>query len=180
MTGNDSARLLPFIGGRPVEVAEFTDLVEPYAGQVVARVGRADAGTVAAAVSAAASAPQEMAAMSVHERPGLLRGPADLLQTRAADLAREITAETGKVISHTRREASRVPWTLRASASAAEALAAAGSPADLIPVGEGVTAVLARRPVGTVAAITPFNAPLNLVAHKVGPALAAGNCVIVK
>ena len=128
MTGNDSARLLPFIGGRHVEVAEFTDLVEPYAGRVVARVGRADAGTVAAAVSAAASAQQEMAAMPVHQRARLLRAAADLLQSRAADLAREITAETGKVISHTKREAGRVPWTLRASASAAEALAAASPP----------------------------------------------------
>ena len=55
----------------------------------------------------------------VHQRARLLRAAADLLQSRAADLAREITAETGKVISHTKREASRVPWTLRASASAA-------------------------------------------------------------
>jgi acyl-CoA reductase-like NAD-dependent aldehyde dehydrogenase len=180
MTGNDSVRLLPFIGGRQVEVAEFTDLIGPYTGQVVARVGSADADTVAEAVSAAASARQEMAAMPVHQRARLLRAAADLVQSRAADLAREITAETGKVISNTKREASRVPWTLRASASAAETLAAASPPADLMPGGEGVTTVLARMPVGTVAAITPFNAPLNLVAHKVGPALAAGNCVIVK
>jgi acyl-CoA reductase-like NAD-dependent aldehyde dehydrogenase len=180
MTGNDSVRLLPFIGGRHVEVAEFTDLVEPYRGRVVGRVGVADAGTVAEAVSAAASAQQEMAGMPVHQRARLLRAAADLVQSRAADLAREITAETGKVISHTKREASRVPWTLRASAAAAETMAAASPPADLMPGGEGVTTVLARRPVGTVAAITPFNAPLNLVAHKVGPALAAGNCVIVK
>jgi acyl-CoA reductase-like NAD-dependent aldehyde dehydrogenase len=180
MTGNDSARLLPFVGGRYVEVPAFTDLIEPYAGQVVARVGVADAGTVADAVSAAASARQEMAAMPVHQRARLLRAAADLVAARANDLAQEITRSTGKVITHTRREASRVPWTLRASASAAETLAAAAPPADLMPGGEGVTTVLARRPVGTVAAITPFNAPLNLVAHKVGPALAAGNCVIVK
>jgi acyl-CoA reductase-like NAD-dependent aldehyde dehydrogenase len=172
--------LRPFIGGGYVEVAEFTELVEPYAGRVVARVGVAGPDTVADAISAAANAQPEMAAMPVHERSRLLRAAADLVASRAEDLAREITRETGKVISHTRREVSRVPWTLRASASAAETLAAASPPADLIPGGAGVTAVLARRPVGIVAAITPFNAPLNLVAHKAGPALAAGNCVIVK
>jgi acyl-CoA reductase-like NAD-dependent aldehyde dehydrogenase len=179
MTDNEE-RLLPFIGGRYVEVSEFADLVEPWAGQVVARVGIAGAGTVADAASAAASAQPEMAAMPAHERARLLRTAAELVAARADGLAREITRETGKVISHTRREVSRVPWTLRASATAAETLAAASPPADAIPGGAGVTTVLARRPVGIVAAITPFNAPLNLVAHKVGPALATGNCVIVK
>jgi acyl-CoA reductase-like NAD-dependent aldehyde dehydrogenase len=100
--------------------------------------------------------------------------------SRADDLAREITQATGKVISHTRRETRRVPWTLRTAASAAEALLPASPPPDEIPGGEGVIALLARHPVGIVAAITPFNAPLNLVAHKVAPALAAGNCVVVK
>jgi acyl-CoA reductase-like NAD-dependent aldehyde dehydrogenase len=174
------AELLPFVGGRYVEASEFSDLVEPWAGQVVARVGIADAGTVEEAISAAARAQPEMAAMPVHERARLLRAAADLVNARVEDLAREITRATGKVISHTRREVSRVPWTLRASASAAETLATASPPPDLIPGGSGITAMLARRPVGTVAAITPFNAPLNLVAHKVGPALAVGNCVVVK
>ena len=121
-----------------------------------------------------------MAAMPAHERARLLRAAADIVAARAEDLAREITQATGKVISHTRRETRRVPWTLRAAASAAEALLPASPPPDAIPGGEGVVALLARHPVGIVAAITPFNAPLNLVAHKVGPALAAGNCVVVK
>jgi len=180
MGGNPVGRLLPWVGGRFVEVAEFDDLVEPWASRVVARVGIADPGTIAAALAAAAQAQSQMAAMPVHQRSRMLRVAADIVEARADDLAREITQATGKVISHTRREARRVPWTLRASASAAEALLTAGPAPDAIPGGEGVTAVLARRPVGTVAAITPFNAPLNLVAHKVAPALAVGNCVIVK
>ena len=169
MAGSQTARLLPFIGGRFVEVPEFADLVEPWACRVVAHVGVADADTVAAAVSAAAEAQPMMAAMPVHERARLLRAAADVVAARAEDLAREITSATGKVISHTRRETRRVPWTLRAAASAAGTLLATSPPADAIPGGEGVTTVLARRPVGTVAAITPFNAPLNLVAHKVPP-----------
>ena len=180
MAGNGAARLLPWVGGRFVEVPEFDDLIEPWAGQVVAQVGVADAGTVAAALSTAEQARPQMAAMPVHLRARLLRAAADLVEARADDLAREITRATGKVISHTTRETRRVPWTLRASASAAETLLAASPPTDAMPGGEGVTVLLARRPVGIVAAITPFNAPLNLVAHKVGQALAAGNCVIVK
>jgi acyl-CoA reductase-like NAD-dependent aldehyde dehydrogenase len=180
MAGDRPARLLPWVGGRFVEVAHFDDLVEPWADQVVARVGVADPGTVAAALDAAAAARSQMAGMPAHERARLLRAAADLVAARADDLAREITQATGKVISHTRRETRRVPWTLRASASAAEALLPASPPPDALPGGEGVIALLARHPVGIVAAITPFNAPLNLVAHKVAPALAAGNCVVVK
>ena len=173
-------RLLPWVGGRAVDVPAFDDLVEPWAGQVVARVGICGAATVGAALSAAAGARPVMEAMPVHQRARLLRAAADLVEARAEELAREITRATGKVIAHTRRETRRVPWTLRASAAAAETLFAAAPPPDLIPGGERVIALLARRPVGVVAAITPFNAPLNLVAHKVGPALAAGNAVVVK
>ncbi|MGH3069581.1 MAG: aldehyde dehydrogenase family protein [Streptosporangiaceae bacterium] len=180
MAGNQAPRLLPWVGGRFVEVTDFEDLVEPWAGRVVAEVGIAGPGTVDAALSAAAGAQSQMADMPAHERSRLLRAAADVVADRAEELAREITGATGKVISHTRREARRVPWTLRAAASAAEALLPAAPPPDAIPGGEGVIGLLARRPVGTVAAITPFNAPLNLVVHKVAPALAVGNCVVVK
>lgn len=180
MAGNQAPRLLPWVGGRFAEVPGFEDLVEPWAGRVVAEVGVAGPETVGAALSAASGARSQMADMPVHERARLLRAAADVVADRAEELAREITEATGKVISHTRRETRRVPWTLRAAASAAEALLPAAPPADAIPGGEGVIGLLARRPVGTVAAITPFNAPLNLVAHKVAPALAVGNCVVVK
>jgi acyl-CoA reductase-like NAD-dependent aldehyde dehydrogenase len=178
MAGSQPGRLLPWVGGRFVEVAEFDDLAEPWAGRVVAQVGVADPGTVAAALDAAAAARSQMGGMPAHERARLLRAAAGIVEARADDLAREITEATGKVISHTRRETRRVPWTLRASAAAAEALLPASPPPDAIPGGAGVIALLARHPVGIVAAITPFNAPLNLVAHKVAPALAAGNCVV--
>jgi acyl-CoA reductase-like NAD-dependent aldehyde dehydrogenase len=180
MAGNPAGRLLPWVGGQFAEVAEFDDLVEPWADRVVAQVGVADPGTVTAALDAAAAARAQMAGMPAYERARLLRAAADITEARADELAREITEATGKVISHTRRETRRAPWTLRASASAAEALLPASLPPDAIPGGAGVIALLARHPVGIVAAITPFNAPLNLVAHKVAPALAAGNCVVVK
>jgi acyl-CoA reductase-like NAD-dependent aldehyde dehydrogenase len=180
MAGSPVTQLLPWVGGQFTAVDEFTDLVEPWRGRVVAQVGVAGPAVVAAALDAAAQAQPRMAAMPVHERARLLRAAADLVEARAGELAREITTATGKVITHTRREASRVPWTLRAAASAAEAAQPPTPPPDAIPGGSGVIAVITRHPVGTVAAITPFNAPLNLVAHKVAPALAAGNCVVVK
>jgi acyl-CoA reductase-like NAD-dependent aldehyde dehydrogenase len=180
MAGDQVSRLLPWVGGRFVEVADFDDLVEPWGNRIVAQVGVADPGTVAAALDAAEAARSQMAGMPAYERARLLRAAAGIIEARADDLAREITEATGKVISHTRRETRRVPWTLRAAASAAEALQPASPPPDAMPAGSGVIALLARHPVGIVAAITPFNAPLNLVAHKVAPALAAGNCVVVK
>jgi acyl-CoA reductase-like NAD-dependent aldehyde dehydrogenase len=180
LASGEAEVLLPWVGGRFAEADTFEDLVEPWAGRVVARAGISGRGTVDAALAAAGEAQPQMAAMPAHQRARLLRAAADIVEARADELAKEITRATGKVISHTRRETRRVPWTLRASASAAETLLPASPPPDAIPGGEGVTAVLARRPVGTVAAITPFNAPLNLVAHKVAPALAAGNCVVVK
>ena len=180
MAGSRPARLLPWVGGRFVPVSEFSELVEPWAGQVVAQVGVAGPVTVTAALSAAEEAQPQMAAMPTHERAQLLRAAADMVAARAGELAQEITEATGKVIGHTRREAARVPWTLRAAASAAEALQPASPAPDATPGGAGVIALITRCPVGTVAAITPFNAPLNLVAHKVAPALAAGNCVVVK
>lgn len=180
MAGEQAPRLLPWVDGQSAAVGEFENQTEPWRGRVVAQVGIAGPDTVATALSGAVAAQPQMAAMPVHERARMLRAAADLVEARAEDLAREITAATGKVISHTQREARRVPWTLRAAASAAEALQPASPPPDAIPGGAGVIAVLTRHPVGTVAAITPFNAPLNLVAHKVAPALATGNCVVVK
>jgi acyl-CoA reductase-like NAD-dependent aldehyde dehydrogenase len=121
-----------------------------------------------------------MEKMPLHERVRLLRALADLIESRAEELAREITTSTGKVISHARREARRAPWTVRAAATAGESLAAPSMAADAMPGGEGVLFLAARRPVGIVAAVTPFNAPLNLVLHKVAPALAVGNSVVIK
>ena len=124
MAGDRPGRLLPWVGGRFVEVADFGDLVEPWADRVVAQVGVADPGTVAAALDAAEAARSQMAGMPTHERARLLRAAAVIVEARADELAREITEATGKVISHTRREPRRVPWTLRAAASVGGTLAA--------------------------------------------------------
>jgi acyl-CoA reductase-like NAD-dependent aldehyde dehydrogenase len=173
-------RLLPYIDGSPYAVADVVPLEDPYRHDVVALVGMSDEGAVAAAVAAADRARRDMAAMPVHQRARLLRAAADTLAGRAEEFAVQVTRSTGKVLKHTRREAGRAPWTLRAAAAAAEEPEAGLPPADSMPGGEGVLAVSRRFPVGIVAAITPFNAPINLVLHKVAPALAMGNAVVVK
>ncbi|MDT7551176.1 MAG: hypothetical protein QOE84_3570, partial [Actinomycetota bacterium] len=174
------AQLLPFIAGAPYAVADFVPLEDPYRHEVVALVGSSDESTVTAAVAAAHAARRDMEAMPVHERARLLRKAADLVAERAEEFAVQVTRSTGKVLKHTRREAHRAPWTLRMAAAAAEAPDAGLPAADAMPGGEGVLAMSARFPVGVVAAITPFNAPINLVLHKVAPALAMGNTVVVK
>jgi acyl-CoA reductase-like NAD-dependent aldehyde dehydrogenase len=173
-------RLLPFVDGAPYAVDDAVPIEDPYRREVVALVGTSDDSAVAAAVTAAHRARRDMAAMPVHQRARLLRAAGDILAGRAEEFAVQVTRSTGKVLKHTRREAQRAPWTLRAAAAAAEAPEAGLPPVDSMPGGEGMIAVSRRFPVGVVAAITPFNAPINLVLHKVAPALAMGNAVVVK
>lgn len=169
-----------WINGRERLGDHVAPVTDPYRGVVAARVAWAGTDLVAEAVEAATAAAPAMAAMASHRRAALLRRAADLLAERSEEFADGITRQTGKVLADTRREAARSPVVLRAAATAAEQLQAALPPADAVPLGEGTLAFARREPVGVVAAITPFNAPLNLVVHKVAPALAAGNAVVVK
>lgn len=181
MAGADATpRVLPWIDGKAVDVATFAPLREPWRGELVAEVGVPDAHVHELALASSAAAREAMAAIPAHERARMLRAAADEVERRAGEFAEVITRSTGKVITHTRREAVRAPWTLRLSASAAECMTTTVPAADVMPAPAGTHVLVRRLPYGTVLAITPFNAPLNLVLHKVGPALAAGNCVLVK
>jgi len=135
---------------------------------------------VRAAVDAALVAQPAVAAMAVHERTAVLRRAADLVESRAETYAATITRQTGKALKNTLREVRRAAWTMRAAATAAEALHGRVLVPDAAPDGEGVLALTLWEPVGVVGAVTPFNAPFNLVAHKVAPAFAAGNAIVVK
>lgn len=170
----------PFVGGRVVAAPEEVEIFEAFRGGVLARIGLADVAMVDEAVRIAAATCSEAASLPVYRRAAILRAAADLIERSADELAEIVTRSTGKVIKDTLREARRVPWTLRSSATAAETLEGEFYSSDLMPGGEQITAFSMRRPVGVVAAITPFNAPLNLVAHKLGPGLAAGNTMVVK
>jgi acyl-CoA reductase-like NAD-dependent aldehyde dehydrogenase len=170
----------PYVAGSALEVNVSTDLCDPYRGDLVARVAISSAEDVRAAVTAAAAAQPVVAAMPVHARARVLRRAGDLIESRAEAYAATITRQTGKALKNTLREVRRAAWTMRAAATAAEALHGRVMVPDAAPDGEGVLAITLREPVGIVGAVTPFNAPFNLVAHKVAPAFAAGNAIVVK
>lgn len=170
----------PLIDGRETDAPEWTEFLDPYRADPVSRVARSDRRLVDAAVASAVAHRPEVAALSIAERAAILRRAADIVERRTDELATTITRQIGKAVRNTRREVGRTPWTLRASAAAAEALHGQVIPTTLASGGEGLVALAQRVPVGVVGAITPFNAPFNLVAHKLGPAFAAGNAVVVK
>lgn len=170
----------PYVGGQPRDHGSWTELLDPYRRELVARVATSGPEDVRAAVDAATEAQRAVAAMPVHERARILRGAADLIESRVSQYATTITRQTGKALKNTRREVSRAAWTMRAAATAAETHYGRVMVSDAAPDGEGVLAITVWQPVGVVGAVTPFNAPFNLVTHKVAPAFAAGNSIIVK
>jgi acyl-CoA reductase-like NAD-dependent aldehyde dehydrogenase len=161
-------------GGEPLRVRS------PFDGADVGEVTLADAATLDAAAEAAVQAQPAMAALTREARAGMLERIAAGLMARREELGRVIQRESGKPIAYARLEVDRAADTFRASADAARGLAGAEIPLDAARPGEGRLAFTRRFPVGPVVSITPFNFPLNLVAHKVGPAIAAGCANLVK
>src|SRR5688572_19261637 len=121
-----------------------------------------------------------MAKLSSYERWKILRKAADTMAARNEELGQLISKEEGKIIAEGRLEANRAVETIMGSAEEAKRLHGETVPLDGAPGGAGKVGLTLRVPCGVVAAITPFNFPLNLVCHKVGPALAGGNAVIIK
>lgn len=149
-----------------------------WSGAPIGSVAVADAAQAAAAVDAAARAQAE--GLPVHRRGEILDRLAALVEARAEDLAQLIRAEVGKPITAARTEASRAAGVFRIAAEESRRLPAEVVPLDAVAAGAGTFAFTIAEPRGVVAAITPFNFPLNLVAHKLGPAIAAGNAVVLK
>jgi acyl-CoA reductase-like NAD-dependent aldehyde dehydrogenase len=141
-------------------------------------VAKADAGLARRAVDAAGRAMQEP--LPAHRRAEILDAVAHLLAERQDEVARTICAEAGKPMKAARVEAQRAVSTYTTSAAVARTLAGDVVPMDASPAGAGRVAFTVRTPIGVVGAISPFNFPLNLVAHKVAPALAAGCAVVLK
>jgi acyl-CoA reductase-like NAD-dependent aldehyde dehydrogenase len=135
---------------------------------------------VEAAVEAARRAAEVMAELPAHRRGEILRRAAELIRERREEFARTIAAEAGKALKFARIEVDRGISTFTVASEEAKRIHGETVPMDAVPAGEGYFGFWVRRPVGVVAAITPFNFPLNLVAHKVAPALAAGNSVVLK
>ncbi|HEX9967618.1 MAG TPA: aldehyde dehydrogenase family protein [Solirubrobacterales bacterium] len=160
------------------ETGEWDEVLSPYDGSVVGRVARGDAALVDRAVRAAHEAFER--GFPQHERAEVLDRAAELVGERLDELALTIAAEAGKPLKTAELEASRCVDTLSFSAIEARKLAGTTVPMEGSAAGAGKLGVVLRVPYGVVGAISPFNFPLNLVAHKLGPAIAAGNAVVLK
>ena len=168
------------IGGKPVRTASRVAVRLPYDGSEVGYVFAAGEAEVEAAVAAAAGMRREMRRLTLAERATILQKAASLLAARAEDMALTISSESGKPLREARIEVDRAISTLTFSAEEAHRLVGEVVPMEASPPGKGRMAMTVREPVGVVAAITPFNFPLNLAMHKIGPAVAAGNTVVHK
>jgi acyl-CoA reductase-like NAD-dependent aldehyde dehydrogenase len=167
------------VAGEWTETSEWDEVLSPYDGTVVGRVAQGDAALVDRAAEAAQEA-FESGDFPQHERAGVLDRAAELVAERVDELALAIAAEAGKPLKTARVEAARCVDTLTFSAVEARKLTGGTVPMDASPAGADKFGVMLRVPYGVVGAISPFNFPLNLVAHKLGPAIAAGNAVVLK
>ena len=169
-----------FLAGNWVDKPKKLEVKNPFDNSVIDTVPKADAADLEKALGFAERGAKVMAKLSSYERWKILRKAADLIAARNEELGQTISKEEGKVITEGRGEASRAVETIMGSAEEAKRIHGETVPLDADPTGSKKLGFTLRIPCGVVAAIAPFNFPLNLVCHKVGPALAAGNTVIVK
>jgi acyl-CoA reductase-like NAD-dependent aldehyde dehydrogenase len=168
------------IGGQWRETEHSVEIRDPYRGDVVGTAPVSSTADVEAAVAAAVGACEQMGAMPGYERAALLRRAVPLIEAEVASLAELLTRETGKAIKDSESEIRRSIETVALAAEEAIRIEGRQVPLEGSAMGAGKIAWLLRFPVGVVAAITPFNAPFNLAAHKIAPAIAAGNSMVLK
>ena len=166
------------IGGEWVETGDWLEVRSPYSGEMVGRVAKAGTAEARRAVDAAEAAMREP--LPAHKRAEILVRVAALLGRRHEEVARQISDEAGKPLKAAKVEAARAMSTFTMAAVEARKLAGEVVPMDASQAGTGKLAFTLRQPIGIVGAISPFNFPLNLVAHKIAPALAAGCAVVLK
>ena len=169
-----------FIDGQPVRGGAPLAVRNKYTGALLATISTARREDVDKAIAAAERAAPDMATMPAYQRADILGRASSLIRERREELAQTIAAEAGKALKYARAEVDRGAQTFLIAAEEAKRISGETVPLDAVPAGEGYFGFFVRRPVGVVAAIAPFNFPLNLVAHKVAPALAAGNAVVLK
>ncbi|MGI8306045.1 aldehyde dehydrogenase family protein [Saccharopolyspora hattusasensis] len=152
----------------------------PYSGEVIGSVRMVDAAAIDSILQRARNGSRTAQAMSRASRAAVLEGAARLVEQRAEVFTSLIVKEAGKTITQARKETARAVNTLALSAAEARRNAGEMVPFDAFEGSENRKGWFTREPLGIIAAITPFNDPLNLVAHKLGPAIAGGNAVILK
>jgi acyl-CoA reductase-like NAD-dependent aldehyde dehydrogenase len=169
-----------YVAGQWIDKDEKIEVRNSYDGSVIDTVPRADRADIERALQSAERGARAMAKLSSYERWKILHRAADLLSARAEELGTLISKEEGKILAEGRVEALRAVDTIMESAEEAKRVHGETVALDGASHGKGKFGVTIRVPCGVVVAISPFNFPLNLVCHKVGPAIAGGNAVIVK
>ncbi len=168
------------VGGEWKDSAQKIEVVYPYTGEVIGKVPQGTEEDVYTAIERAKEGFRELSSMTAHRRYQVLMRSAELLEERAEEFAKTLVYEVGKTIKEARTEVARAIQTLIFSAEEAKRIHGETFPIDAHPNGVGKVGFYIRVPVGIVSAITPFNFPLNLSMHKVAPAIACGNAVILK
>jgi glyceraldehyde-3-phosphate dehydrogenase (NADP+) len=168
------------IGGKWLGTTETIEVRDPWDDSLVDTVPSGTAEHVRAALDAAEKSRKAARQMPAHQRATILFAAADYVRQRQEEFARTIAREGSKTIREARKEARRCVNTLTVSAEEATRLLGETVTFDAMPGSEKRRGYFFRFPIGIIAAITPFNDPLNLVAHKLGPAVAAGNTVVLK
>jgi glyceraldehyde-3-phosphate dehydrogenase (NADP+) len=168
------------IAGKWVDRDEKIDVRDPWDDSLVDTVPSGTAKDVDAAIAAAVEGFKVSRALPVHERVRILRRAADIIDENAEEFAGLIAREGSKTIREARKEAYRAGQTMLISSEEARRINGETIPFDTNRGSENRLGYYFRFPIGVIAAITPFNDPLNLVAHKLGPAIAGGNAVVLK
>jgi len=168
------------VAGEWVDKSQRIEVRNPYDDSIIDTVPKADRADVERALSFAERGAKVMARLTGYDRWRILRQAADLMAARSEELGRLISTEEGKILAEGRLEANRAVESIMGSAEEAKRIHGETVPLDGDPGGGKKLGFTLRVPCGVVVAISPFNFPLNLVCHKVGPALAAGNSVIIK
>ena len=163
------------IAGKWVEGKETIEVRDPFDNSVIDTVPNGTAADIDAAITAAEEGYRVSRALPVHERVRILKKAADIIDDNAEEFAVIIAKEGSKTIREARKEVYRAAQTMTISAEEARRINGETIPFDTNIGSENRLGYYFRFPIGIIAAITPFNDPLNLVAHKLGPAIAGGN-----
>lgn len=175
------ARSLPLrIAGAEVTAGDWIDVRSPWSGELLARAAKAGPAEIERAIGQAAAGFEETRRLPAWRRAEILRRLGEELARVRTELSDTIVAEAGKPRRYAEAEVERGLTTVRLASEEATRIGGEVIPVDIEPRGEGAFCAVRRFPVGPVAAITPFNFPLNLALHKIAPALASGNPVILK
>lgn len=169
-----------FINGEWVKAKEYRPLYSPYNNELLAEIAYADPAEVGIAIAAAEKARPIMSKMPAHERASILERLVELMKKNEEECVRLLALEAAKPWTTAKAEVARTIMTYKFAAEEARRIHGETIPMDAAPGGEDRISFTIRQPIGVVAAITPFNFPMNLVAHKVGPAIAAGNTIVLK